>query len=655
MLDCSCIRARLLVGLEEEPQVPLAVPRNLGNYEVLEPIARGGMGVVYKARDTKLGRLVALKMLIGGEWAGESARLSFWREAELAAYVERPHIVPIYDVGECDGQPYYVMPLMPASLAERASDFKDVTKVAELVVPIARAIDFGHKRSVVHLDLKPGNILLDEGDQPFVADFGVSRRLGGERMTTAQGFRATPGYMAPEQADSEGDLTHAVDVWGLGAVLYDLVCGRTPFEPKLDLESLRKLRDENPPSPRSLVSGFDADFEAIILKCLEKVPQHRYETAAALADDLERWLAGKPVLARPLGAWGRIGRWCRRHPPRAAAIASAVCFAGVFCGKYVHEVGALEQALEDEVLRTNTWVARAQAGVVESRLHTLSKLVAEAAANDAVVKRLDPIQPPPPSSRAAEWRPPMFERFDSFMLLDVKGTLRARVPASPKHVGADLSHRSYFSCALAPPHDVAARTCVSGAYRSDIDGAFRFAVSAPVRSGNGSPLGVAVGTLKADSVLVSLVIPENVGPGTVERGTESRRRRIVALAARRDRKPAETESLPGEWLLLQHQALEPGSSVAVRSPALATLTPAQASQTDNRYRDPALGGRWLAAFARVAGTSWAVIVQTPEDVVGEPHRRLIDWLLRAAGLAAVAGLGVGLASYLVARGRARSR
>jgi eukaryotic-like serine/threonine-protein kinase len=314
---------------------------SFGDYQLLEEIARGGMGVVFKARQLSLNRLVAVKFVSAGALATEELVKRFKSEAEAAAILAHPNIVPIYETGEFKGQHFFSMGLVEGpNLRQALSDSsrKDglrysVREAADLIATIARAVHYAHQRGVLHRDIKPGNILLDDHDKPHLSDFGLAKLLEKEStLTHTNAVMGTPAYMSPEQArGGSKDVTIAADVYGLGAVLYETLTGSPPFAGGTSMETIRQVLEHEPRRPSILNSKIDRDLETICLKCLEKEPARRYRSAEVLADDLQRWSRHEPIYARSSNLRERFWRWCKRKPALAVAM---------FCVVFVFAIGA---------------------------------------------------------------------------------------------------------------------------------------------------------------------------------------------------------------------------------------------------------------------------------------------------------------------------
>jgi eukaryotic-like serine/threonine-protein kinase len=357
----------------DRDRTSLPLPRSLGDYELLEEIARGGMGVVFRARQKSLGRIVALKLVMGGPVASAAALQRFQAEAQTAASLQHPNIVAIHEVGEHEGQAYFSMEYI------EGRDLSQVLRggplpprqAAGYVKAIAEAIEYAHQRGIRHRDLKPSNVLIDPFDRPRITDFGLAKRLSGDSELTVSGqVLGSPNFMAPEQAQG----AHAKsgpwsDVYSIGALLYHLITGRPPFQAATLTEVLRQVVANAPAAPRLLNANLPTDIETICLKCLEKEPGRRYPTAQALADELGRFLAGQTILARPIGPVGKTWRWCRHNPRLASATGAAVVsllvgLAGVTWGwrraeaegvlarrnAYAANMNLLQRALEDSDL-----------------------------------------------------------------------------------------------------------------------------------------------------------------------------------------------------------------------------------------------------------------------------------------------------------------
>jgi serine/threonine-protein kinase len=307
--------ALTLPALDAGLQPRAELPCKFGDYELLEELGRGGMGVVYKARQASLGRLVALKMVLRGVWASAADMARFRAEAEAAARLNHPHVVPVYEVGEHDGHPYFSMKYVTGSTlsARLAEGPMPARETAELLIPVCDAIEYAHHSGLLHRDLKPSNILLDEEGRPHVSDFGLAKRVeAGESWTRTGAIIGTPSYMAPEQAaGNRGQLGPPSDVYSLGAVLYQMLTGRPPFQAATAVDTVLLVLEQEPLPPRLLNPRADRDLEMIALRCLQKPPALRYQSAKALADDLRAYLADEPIAARS-GAFSQVmARWFR--------------------------------------------------------------------------------------------------------------------------------------------------------------------------------------------------------------------------------------------------------------------------------------------------------------------------------------------------------
>ena len=322
------------MGLDEAPPVPAGAirVRYFGDYELMEEIARGGMGVVYKARQVSLNRTVALKMILAGDFSSPATIERFQTEAEAAARLEHPHIVPIYEIGTHESQHYFSMRFVEGGTLTQAIRREKFTprRAAEQMIKVARAVHHAHQRGILHRDLKPGNILLDAAGEPHVADFGLAKLLEHDSaLTQSAVVLGTPSYMAPEQAEGRmKEATTAVDIYSLGAIFYELLTGRPPFTGASALDVLTQVREREPASPQSLKPELDRDLAVICLKCLEKDPAHRYGSAEALAEELQRWLADEPIQARRTTLPERAWKWARRKPV-VASLLVAILLVGV--------------------------------------------------------------------------------------------------------------------------------------------------------------------------------------------------------------------------------------------------------------------------------------------------------------------------------------
>ena len=307
---------------------PAKVLGDFGDYRLLEEIGRGGQGVVYRARQKSLNRTVALKVIGLGPWTTEAHLKRFRREAEAAARLEHPGIVPIYEVGEREGSCYFSMKFVEGGQLDDVvrRESMSIRQAAELIAKVARTVHYAHEHGVLHRDIKPGNILLDAKGTPLLTDFGLAGLVETEStITRTLEVLGTPSYMAPEQGAGEhGKVSTTTDVYGLGAVLYELLTAHPPFAGGTSYQTIRLLLDTEPRQPRLWNPKMDRDLSTICLKCLEKDPGRRYSSALALAEDLERWLRHEPIQAKRSGFFVRARKWVRRKPAIAALIASFV-------------------------------------------------------------------------------------------------------------------------------------------------------------------------------------------------------------------------------------------------------------------------------------------------------------------------------------------
>ena len=361
-----------------------AAPPAVPGYEIVRELGRGGMGVVYLARQQKLNREVALKMVLAGGHASAKDLARFMTEAQALAFIQHPSVTQLYEVAEHDGRPYFALEYCPGgSLAAKLDGTPlPASEAAGLLAKLARAVEAAHAHGIVHRDLKPGNVLLAGDGTPKVTDFGLARRIGEDSALTATGaVLGSPSYMAPEQAAGNPEaIGPGTDVYGLGAILYECLTGRPPFKAATPLETVGQVLKDEPVSPRVLQPKLPRDIETICLKCLQKDPAKRYPTAAALADDLDRFLDGRPIQARPVPWWERAWKAAKRRPAVAASGLAAVVAVAMVVAVVLVKNAELER--ERDAARQAEIAANE-----ERKLATLAKEAAEKSEAVAAAQR----------------------------------------------------------------------------------------------------------------------------------------------------------------------------------------------------------------------------------------------------------------------------
>ena len=666
----QCPTCRAPLGLEAvEGLCPACLlrralePPEPEGYERGEELGRGGMGVVYKARQGS--RTVALKMIRAAELAGEAERARFQVEIEAASKLDHPNIVPILHVGEAEGRPFFTMKLLEGGTLEDHLERlrREPKQAAELLAKVARAVHHAHERGILHRDLKPANVLLDTEGRPYVADFGMARLLDGRTSVTGSAVLGTPSYMAPEQATGDARrITKAVDVYSLGAILYELLTGEPPFDGKSPSDVLLRVMQDEPRRPSALDPKVPRDLETVALKCLEKDPARRYPTAEALADDLERFVRGEPVLARRAGAASRLWSAALRHPLWAATIAGVALMLVGIAAAAVSVAQAQEAELRRDVLRTNAYAARAWAGTVLFQLEEYGKRL-ERCARDPEFVRAAARGAATPGSQQAEVAAHLQScgggtRFDSIGFQDVRGAPRGRWPDAPAdYFTREFSWRDYFIGARRMAEQRKGGVHVSRALHSENDQNLKFGLSVPVFDPDGTWLGVVFGTLGTTETWGKLSFADAqdvrrtgvlVGPRDNDRHTKDGPPPDLNVVLLHDRLPRGKEVAFGSPLVRELQAAvkeAPGTE-------LFSLPPADLVRVSDDHQDPVSGfeGRWLAGFAPVGYTGYVVVVQTRDEVIS-------IWRVLAlrVGGAVGAGLVVLALALLVARGVERRR
>lgn len=670
-VDLTWAKAALESALEEpaaawDPPLP---PHTLfGAYELLEELGRGATGIVYRARLADRAETVAIKLMLGSDFASEVELQRFRFGAETAAELDHPNIVPVFDVDEYEGRPFFTMRLFEGGSLALALPRVRSSQVsaARLMAKVARAVHHAHERGVLHRDLKPENIVLDAQDEPYVADFGLAKRLDQRSVNggKSSAIVGSAAYMAPEQArGTSRALTFAADIYSLGAILYELLTGEVPVQAGSLAEMFERLRSPEPVRPpRELDGCIDRELELVCLKCLEREPARRYATALELAMDLERWLRFEPVTVMPRGRASALWRWCRRHPVAATALSGALFVATVTAAAGLSIARDQEEALRREVLHVNSYAAQAKAGQVLVQLRELSHPVARCAADPRVAARL--AAGSSPDGPALNTERLLIEcgagvLFDSVTLLDRNGVLFARSPRSGVEMpGRGLAAHDYFAGAERLGKTGYRSVHVAHVHRSADTGKLVVALAAPVFDDENGWLGVVSAHIDMNAFLESLRLRDDG-------------RQWAVLAGVRDREPGEAGSSPQDAMILLDEKLGSGPSGRIADRWLMALSrfkgqahgfgrdqfhfpePDRALE-DDYHTDPRTGERWLAGFAPVGDTGYAVIVQTRYEAALEVPQRAFLSVIGGSACALALGTVLVLTIALLLRTRLRS-
>jgi hypothetical protein len=631
-----CGACALLTGMSQERDL-------IGDYERFELLGEGAMGRVFLAKHVDSEQVVALKLAKVELLELPGGHALFRQQAKIESALRHPNIVPVQGSGQHLGQPFVVMPLMEGgTLAEpdNAARFAEPLARSRLVLTIARAIQFAHERGVLHCDLKPENILFDAAWEPRVSDFGLARSLGAPSFADFVAVQGgTSGWMSPEQARGEA-LTTASDVYALGLLLHWLGTGQGR-----PAENRGAATRHAPATPlRRWSPELAWGLAAVAQRALREQPEQRYESAAALVEDLERLQSERPVRGYPIPFWGRCWYWAQRHPGARNAI---FLLLPAFALVTLLMAAAQRSELRRSVLDVNAYAASGQAAAVLYQLRDYAEAIERAAADPAVqALARGPLRAPPPrpgegaghdpcrTQRGLELPTalePYAKKFPSITVLDAEGCPRARIseePAPPDYVRSSYDWRDYFGSAARDAERPERITYVRKAYRSAISQLIKFAVSSPLVA-DGRWIGVVAGSLVVTS---TLDLPRMKRSESSERMTV-----LIGPFEGESTGPHPPRSGPLEFTLLAHAQLRRGSKVTIdeataveierafhsssgsaRQFELGTALPLQRAD----YVDPLLGGRWLAAFAPVGATGYVVLVQTRDSVAIRPSNGL---------------------------------
>jgi len=635
--------------------IPLYLPdfRNGDSeFSAIEYIGQGGMGVVYKAYEKNLDKWVALKFSSPPHLIASADVEQFRAEAQSMARLRHPNIVTIHETGEHNGRPYFVMELIDGKpLNERVQEFVGRPEdAAALLERVASAVHHAHQRRVLHNDLKPGNILLDEEGQPHITDFGLARRFGEDLAPSATGAIAgTAPYMSPEQAEGK-ELTTASDVYGLGAILYTLLTGTPPFRGETVQETLQLVRNEDPKPPRALNPNVDKTLEAISVMCLNKNKAGRYPSANALAQDLVRYRNGEePWWVRPWTWWERVAHWCRRNRVVAGLVTAVIAiwiFAVVMALSVAH---ARKADLLQATLNSASFAAKDLATTALLQLRSLGRSVDIATADPRLAVLLAKDDRKGLEKAILDICEGQPIPFKTCYIINRDGIMVAHAPRADQMIGGDFSWRNHFQGAKALGlKGVSGSVHISRVYRGRSDNFYKFAVSAPILDGQKNFLGVIATSVTTDASMglvflhednrkVALIAPTDIDNPDAAPASSSDK--YVVLYHPGYRKGVDPVAFP----YVNKIRMKRGSAGSMDSQPLADSR-LLISPVDN-YTDPVssvakeYAGRWIAGFAPVGNTGFVVVVQQRfEDAVSLESSTLWSlalWSVLASLVAAV--------------------